>query len=199
MGQLEKASKRRSRRSKLQKSILGSLYVAGGVSVALLAPNAMQILKYIDPQFSKRGALRNSSLKRSLQRLKDDGFVETRKSKNGKPYLALTDRGRQAVLLMEEKRLLPEKQRKWDKKWRVLIFDVSEQKRSQRDRLRQTLVNLGFTKLQSSVWVYPYPCEELVDLLKRDFKIVSEVVYIIADQIEHDQWLRRQYGLPSAG
>lgn len=195
MENVEAASKKRARRSKIQKSILGSLYLAGGVSVALLAPNAFQALKYIDPEFSKRKTPRSSSLKRSLQRLKDDGFVETRTSKNGKPYLALTDQGRKAVLLMEERQLLPEKQPKWDGKWRVLVFDVDEGKRYQRDRLRRTLINLGFTQLQRSVWVYPYPCEELIDLLKRDFQIMKEVVYMIADQMENDAWLREHYGL----
>src|SRR3989339_202129 len=53
----------------------------------------------------------------------------------------------------------------WDKKWRVVIFDVSEKHRWRRDDLREKLRGLGFGMLQESVWISPFPIEdELTEL-----------------------------------
>ena len=86
--------------------------------------------------------------------------------------------------------------RHWDGKWRLVIVEIPEKKRGVRDRIRGLVVRLGFLRLQDSVWVYPYDCEELVTLLKTDLKIGRAVLYIIADAIEFDRPLRAHFGLP---
>jgi phenylacetic acid degradation operon negative regulatory protein len=45
---------------------------------------------------------------------------------------------------------------KWDKKWRILIFDIAEVSRKTRDILRLKLKELGFGMLQKSVWITPH-------------------------------------------
>jgi CRISPR-associated endonuclease Cas2 len=76
-----------------------------------------------------------------------------------------------------------------------LIFDIPEKRRAVRDQLRQTLNNIGFIKLQNSVWVYPYECSELISLLKSDFKIGKDVLYLTVTEIENDEFLRKHYQL----
>ena len=46
-----------------------------------------------------------------------------------------------------------EKPKRWDGKWRILIFDIREKVRRRRDEFVD-LLRLGF-KLQNSVWVFP--------------------------------------------
>lgn len=48
---------------------------------------------------------------------------------------------------------------KWDKKWRVVIFDIPQELHNKRNRFRKKLKSLGFYKIQKSVFVFPYPCE----------------------------------------
>ena len=50
------------------------------------------------------------------------------------------------------------KPRRWDKKWRMVIFDVPEKNRAARDIFRFYNKRLGFYELQHSVRVYPYKC-----------------------------------------
>jgi len=50
-------------------------------------------------------------------------------------------------------------------------------------------------RLQNSVWVYPYDCEDLITLLKADFEIGKEVLYVIADKIENEKVLLKDFGL----
>jgi len=87
------------------------------------------------------------------------------------------------------------KPRRWDGKWRVLIFDIPEQRKGLRDKLRRTLRIIGFARLQDSVWIYPYDCEDFVTLLKADFKIGKDLLYMIVDTLEYDTPLRKKFDL----
>jgi len=84
---------------------------------------------------------------------------------------------------------------KWDKKWRVVIFDIPEKKRKARDQIRSVFISAGFYRLQDSVWVYPYDCEDIVGLLKTDIGIGKDLLYMIVDEIENDKHLREYFGL----
>ena len=77
----------------------------------------------------------------------------------------------------------------------MLVFDIPERRRAVRTKIRAALISLGFVRLQDSVWVYPYDCEDLITLLKTDFKVGKDVLYVIADRIEFDKPLRILFGL----
>lgn len=51
-------------------------------------------------------------------------------------------------------------------------------------------------RLQDSVWIYPYDCEDLVALMKADLRIGADVLYMIVERLERDKYLRRHFGLP---
>jgi len=87
------------------------------------------------------------------------------------------------------------KRRRWDGRWRVLIFDIPEERKLLREKVRHTLVSIGFERLQDSVWIYPYDCEDLIALIKVDFQIGREVLYLIVDSLENDGHLRKLFGL----
>ena len=80
-----------------------------------------------------------------------------------------------------------------DRKWRVVIFDIKEYRRKTRDKLRITLTSLGFIKLQNSVWVFPYECEDVMVMLKASYKIGNDVLYMTVDKIENDKWLKKKF------
>ena len=64
-----------------------------------------------------------------------------------------------------------DRSRVWDKKWRLVIFDIPEKKKPAREALREKLKDLGFAKLQDSVWVTPFPCENEIKLIKLVFNL----------------------------
>lgn len=186
---LEEKSKRRKRKGDIQKAILVSVQVAGLLSVALLAPNSIKYLKSLGLLPTKR---QKDIILRSRQSLLTQGLL---KYENG--FLKLTEKGEAKLQLLEMKDWKIDKPRRWDGKWRVLIFDIPESRRPLRQKIRNTLSNIGFVKLQDSVWVYPYACEDLVTLLKADFKVGKDLLYLIVDFIENDKNLRKFFGLPS--
>lgn len=58
---------------------------------------------------------------------------------------------------------------KWDGQWRVIIYDIEEETRRLRRRLREFLKRHGFHLVQRSVWFSPYPVEEELEVfLKKE-------------------------------
>ena len=50
-------------------------------------------------------------------------------------------------------------------------------------------------RLQDSVWVFPYDCEDFIALLKAELKIGAAVLYMVVEHIENDKHLRSHFGL----
>jgi DNA-binding transcriptional regulator PaaX len=76
-----------------------------------------------------------------------------------------------------------------------LVFDIPEKRKGLRQKVRNTLITIGFERLQDSVWVYPYDCEDLIMLLKAGFHVGDDMLYMIVDSIERDKDLRDHFQL----
>jgi len=168
------------RLTELRKAILGILGFAGMLTLVALVPNAAGAIVKLTSRKKER-------VRSALERLKERGLViET----NG--MYRLTKKG-ERVLERETPGI--RRPSRWDKKWRVVVFDVPERKRKRRVRLREMLTRIGFLRIQDSVWIYPYDCEELISLIKTDFNLGKEVLYIIADKIERSTVYKRHFHL----
>ncbi|OGD68414.1 hypothetical protein A2996_03555 [Candidatus Campbellbacteria bacterium RIFCSPLOWO2_01_FULL_34_15] len=182
---------KKDKKVNLKKIILTTIATAGLLSVVILAPNALQVLE----QFSgKKKYHRKKRLNGAIENLLRKDLIEF-ETKNGKKFVRLTKKGSDQLVKYQLGDLEIKKPKKWDKKWRMIIFDIKESRRTTRDILRNTLNRLGFVKLQNSVWVFPYDCEELIIMLKSDLFVGKDVLYIIADKIENNKWLRDSFGL----
>ena len=175
------------------KIILGTIATAGVLTVAVVAGNAIQAVDIFYGK-KKRNHHTGSYVNRSIMRLKNQGMIKFEK-RNGKSFVRLTEKGQQKLLKYQLREAIIKKPRWWDKKWRVLVFDIKEKSRTLRDGLRKELVNLGFVRLQNSVWVYPYECEEVIIMLKSYFSLGKDVLYMTVEKIENDKWLKEEFGL----
>lgn len=194
MGILEEELKKNLRRTKITKIILMTLGAVGVMSVALVAPNAIQVLKMFEGKKKYKTKL-GYRIQSALTRLIDDGSIKKTKN-NGKPHFELTLKGREKLENLSRFYSLVKKPKKWDGKWRIVSFDVNEKRRSVRDKLRYTLRLVGFHQLHQSMWIYPYDCEDLVSLLKTDLHVGKNVLYIIADKVESDKNIKKYFELP---
>lgn len=188
MGILEIESKKRTRKNQIQKIILATVATAGILSVMAVAPNALQALSMFG--FGKNRKYRYA-IESSRRRMVTNGLLEY--TKDG--FVTLTSKGEAKLRQLELCDYKFKKPKRWDKKWRVLIFDIRQENKNLRDKIRLTLIAIGFVRLQNSVWVYPYDCEDLMTLLKADFKIGKEMLYLIVDKIENDIWLKKEFSL----
>lgn len=179
------------KRMAIQTALLRTLYVGGMLSVALVAPKMTRLLPHPDGGKASRKELYRR-ISRAQYVLAQRGLVEDADGR-----LRLTDQGYRHIekILMREYRI-PEPVR-WDGKWRILMFDIHEKRRGVRTRLRELLHGAGFLRLQDSVWIYPYPCDEFVALVRAHLASgVRELRSVIAEALESDRALRDHFNLP---
>ena len=87
------------------------------------------------------------------------------------------------------------KPKRWDGKWRFVIFDIPEKRKTVRDAFRKYLSDLGFYQIQRSVWVWPYECKKEVDFLVELFEIRSDVYYLLVEAITNEALLQKHFQL----
>lgn len=85
--------------------------------------------------------------------------------------------------------------RNWDRKWRLVAFDIPEELKEKRDALRFVLKRAGFVKMQQSIWVHPLDCTELSDLLKHDRQLAKRVMYMVVEKMSDEGQLLRHFRL----
>ena len=87
------------------------------------------------------------------------------------------------------------KKKKWDGKWRVLVFDVWEKSRRKRDQLRREIKEFGFVQLQQSVWIYPFECGVFIELLRTELQFGRNIRYMVVERLDDDERLRARFGV----
>ncbi|MBI2609628.1 hypothetical protein HYW53_00435 [Candidatus Giovannonibacteria bacterium] len=130
-------------------------------------------------------------LNRILRRFQKSGLAVQR-NENGRHLFAVTETGRRKALAYSLNDLKIKIPRKWDKRWRMVLFDIPEPKRKKRDALRDKIKQLGFLEFQKSVFVFPYPCDDEINSIINFFDI-AENVYCIEASINPDAELRKHF------
>lgn len=189
---IEELVRAQTKRRRIETAILGSLSLAGFLTAVVIAPNAVSVLQKALPDV--RPLSQKQSVKNAIGRLIRKGYI---KKMNNKYYITSVGEHRlETLVLQSQAYALSSSKKSWDKKWRVVIYDIPETENKKRNTLREVLTQTGFAKLQNSVWVYPFRCDEIVALLKFELKLGRHAVYMIADAIEGDEWLRKHFKLP---
>ncbi len=102
---------------------------------------------------------------RKLAQFESNGWIERRPVEGSlERALRLTAAGREIALGGRD----PEANwtRKWDGRWRLVLFDIPESQRKVRARLCRGLHQLGFGYLQNSVWISPDPPVRISEMLR---------------------------------
>ncbi|MEK7461947.1 MAG: CRISPR-associated endonuclease Cas2 [Patescibacteria group bacterium] len=187
MGRLEEENRKRVKRGEIQRLILNSVKVAGILSIGLVAPQVIGAMGKLGLISNKR---QGEIVRSSASKLVKKGLLEY---KDGR--YELTKDGEKKLRLWELQEYQIKRPHKWDKKWRVIIFDIPEKKKKVRHQIRHLFISAGFFRLQDSVWVYPYDCEDIIGLLKTDLGVGKDLLYMIVDEIENDKYLREYFDL----
>ena len=188
---LEKDLRKEMRMTAVRRAVLGSVAAVGVISTTLITPNALLMLKPFLKQYERQ---KKYQTKKAISRLIAGGFLMMEKTSRGS-FVVLTKKGKNYVAQWELRGYKVKKPKKWDKKWRVVIFDIPEKRKQLRGEVRTILTGIGFVRLQDSVWIYPYNCEEFVVLLKAELGLGRDVLYLIVDRVEDDRALRIRFKL----
>ena len=165
---------------------------------AALSPLAFGQVKYdpvVSREFGQCEKLKNAKraeLQKKLYYLNKQGFIEKLRDTKGIKLIRLTPKGIIKALKYKfdyEADNIPH----WDKKWRIVVFDVEENRKRDREILRNILLNWGFEPLQKSVYVFPHHCLPEIKLAQEAMNLESEIQYIEANQIISDKKLLAKF------
>ena len=181
----------------MKKFFLGASEIALITALNILSLGEMMILEpYSTRTLGRSLRAVESKIERNtrvVQSLLRKGLVKIDKKKESFA-LRLTDQGRKEIQSHIE--LAPrDAKRAWDGLWRIVLFDISETERAQRDALRYRLEKVGFLKIQDSAWIFPFPCGDLVESLKEHLNISQTVIFVTDAHIENDGEYKKKFGL----
>lgn len=131
---------------------------------------------------------------RTMKRLKKQKLVEIVEEK-GQTLVRITEAGRVRALRYKLDEIQIKKPKVWDKKWRIVIFDIPEKYKRMREIFRDHLKTMGFYMLQKSVWVHPYPCFNEIEFLRQVYNVGINVTYIVAEKIESPDDLKSHFSM----
>ena len=182
--------------SKISLDILKILGIAGLVMIAATSPyfvpNLIRVLNKRNKRFSKNYSRKNTE--QAMRNLKRSKLVIF-KEKDGKFSVEITEKGKRVLKEIDISELKNKTPKDWDGLWRIIIFDIPENKKYGRDALREKMKEVGFYQLQKSVWAFPYECEKEIELLVEAFDINSFVNIITAKKIKDDEKLKKYFKL----
>ncbi len=141
--------------------------LVGGIAAVVLSRGASEIYGHCYPNRKAYYA--------SVSRLKKKGLVVQSKTDGSMPTLRLTDDGRSRLPPCFDPHRFWD--RKWNKWWYLLMFDVPEKDRAYRDVFRKFLKKERLGCLQRSVWVTPRDIRPEYDDLDRA-AAVDSVAYL---------------------
>lgn len=172
------------------KSLLVLLAIGGVITIAAVAPNVFAA--FGGRKKFRRRFFDADEFRRARRILQKRGLVERDKEDNN---LKLTDRGKEMVFQVAYDRLQIRKMDEWDRKWRVVFFDVPVKHKWARDGLRSKLKLMGFFPLQKSVFVFPYPCDDEIAFLSGLYNIQRHVRLLETGSVGEDEPLKKHFGL----
>jgi hypothetical protein len=171
------------------------ILLAKGIVIAssiLVPPSALfykEILDYKDYKDQQEWDKFNPwRLKQILKRLEKQKVIEIRGN-----VIQITDKGRNKVLQYNLETMCLKKQT--DGKWRIIMYDIANLKKRERELFRYMLKKLRLLQLQESVYLTPYVCEDEIEYLRQYFHIGNDVLVLKVIGIENEEAYRRYFGL----
>jgi len=161
------------------RAILKFLGIGGVLLAAIAAPNAVAAFKFLlkDENYISWKKFNQSTARQYISRLEKRRLIK-RKMKGRRSEMILTKKGREELLKYGVDKIKLKNDKRWDGKWRVVIFDIPENKKQARDALRSKFKNLGMLQLQKSVFVYPFDCKREIDFISDFFEVGDDILYL---------------------
>lgn len=163
---------------------------------SLFLPNTPKMLKPLIKLHKNWNKIKHQRIHEAIRRLNKKRLVEL-EQKDNELYLKITENGKTLIKNFDYDNIKLPHYKKWDKRWRMVIFDVPEKKNKERRALSLKLKDLGFYPLQESVYIYPYDCQNEIDFICSFLSIDRYVNYCVLETLDKREGkLRIFFDLP---
>lgn len=175
----------------IKRTILEVLEEMGDVAEAILLSSMSSRLVHRRLNERERGKDR---ARQAIERMKKRGEVRVRQTSAGK-IISLTKEGSHTLRDLQLDLIGFKQSKSWDGRWRLIMFDIPDNKKVARNALSFKLKKMGALRIQDSVYMYPYPCREEVDFIGDFFLIRRYITYLEASSFDGDEALRKAFSL----
>jgi DNA-binding transcriptional regulator PaaX len=169
------------------------LGLSGLAGVSIVAPNATQGLKVLLNKSKKKDV----NHLRTLAELKRQGLVHITQDEDRMHY-TVTPAGVHRLQLLMLDEIVIDIPKKWDKKWRIVCFDVPSTKSKERAAFTHKLQKFNFVMLQKSMWIHPASCLEQIEQLASYYNVMRYCTLLevsAMDELSTSKLLRRYKSL----
>lgn len=179
--------------------ILAAVCVSGVLAISAAAPALPAALVKLSKFFrsgvkKKMSQAQRQRMMKTIYNLRRNKLIEYGEQ-GDKIILRMTVRGHSVFIKQRLFALKIKRQKKWDRIWRVVIFDIPNKLSTRRDALRARLKNMGFFQFQKSAFIAPYPCRQELEVILEYYNIFDYVTYLEASQVSGEEKCRRYFNL----
>lgn len=152
------------------------------------------IFREIEKVWTGYNKYSRQNINNQINSLYKSKLIKRNYNKNGSITVILTNKGKIKALTYKLSEMNLQKG-DWDKKWRVVFFDIPEKQRAHRDIFRDNLKKIGFYELQKSVFIFPYECENEIEFLIEFYNIRKWARFAVLEKIDDDVYLKKAFAL----
>ena len=176
--------------------ILGGIGLTGMVILAATSPYfGIGLIRGLRKYNKKNKKEEWRKFYASLNYLNKRGYVKFLNKDRNSTKVKITRKGEGVIKDFDIDSLKLKKQKSWDGKWRVIIFDVPVNKNANRKAFTDKIKELGFVMIQKSVWAYPFKCYEELILLRKFYGVERYVAYFEVVNVEDGKDWRGKFNL----
>ncbi|MEK7503229.1 MAG: CRISPR-associated endonuclease Cas2 [Patescibacteria group bacterium] len=135
------------------------------------------------------------TLYQAIATLYKSKLIDEKDNLDDSTTIILTDQGKKKALTYKIDEIKVPEMKKWDKKWRIILFDIPEHKKKARNALAHSLKQMGFYQFQKSVFVHPFECYNEIEFVIEFWEIRPYTRYIVAEHIDNELHLKTYFGL----
>ncbi len=173
------------------------LIFAAATAIALSSPQGTrgfikELKKHLESG-SDKNSINPKNLSQALYRFKKRKLISIKKDGN-KTLIKLTEKGKERRIEYVFQDMRIENRGSWDKRWRMVFFDIPEKHGNARRNFTSKLKKLGFLQFQKSVWIYPYDCKDEIDFVSEILGI-SKFTTLLTVNIGDDSPLKKHFSL----
>lgn len=122
-------------------------------------------------------------------------MIDFKENKDNTVLTVLTDKGKKRILKYNLDEIEIKKPLRWDKLWRLVVFDIPEDKNLGRKALAAKLKELGFYPMQKSVYIHPYECKDEINFIAEIFELAPYVRFLRVKDIDIELDLKERFHL----
>ncbi len=132
---------------------------------------------------------------RAIKFLEQTGKIKNVK-KGDSIFIELTKKGKiQALLDRLRMGMAEAKKKRWDGKWRLIIWDIPESSRLQRNRIRKFVKKMGFYRLQHSVFIIPHELPRAAVAYLHETGLINYIRFLRVDVLDYAKDLLKYFGI----